>query len=109
MIGPRFESSAYVLNGDAASKNSDTLIRFARAMHEAILYTNAHLDQTVDLVASYSGIDPAVIRRSTRVIDPEYVEARYIQPLIDAAAKSGLIDRTFSAAEIISPYALRPN
>ena len=77
-------------------------------MHEAILYTNAHLDQTVDLVASYSGIDPAVIRRSTRVIDPEYLEARYIQPLIDAAATSGLIDRKFSAAEIISPYALRP-
>jgi len=109
MIAPRFESSGYVVNGDAASKNSDTMIRFTRAMHEAILYTNAHLDQTVDLVASYSGIDPAIIRKSTRVIDPEYVEARYIQPLIDAAATSGLIDRKFSAAEIISPYALRPN
>jgi NitT/TauT family transport system substrate-binding protein len=107
-IGAHFESSAYVVNADAARKNVDAMNRFARAMHEAILYTNAHLDQTVDLVAAYSGIDPAVIRRSTRVVDPEYVEVRYLQPLIDAAAKSGLIDHRFNAAEIVSPYALRP-
>jgi ABC-type nitrate/sulfonate/bicarbonate transport system substrate-binding protein len=107
-IARRFEVSGFVANGDAVAKNPDEMSRFARAMHEAILYTNSHLDATVDLVASYSGIAPAVIAKSMRVIDPEYVEARLVQPVIDAAVKSGLLDQRFDAREIISGAAVRP-
>jgi hypothetical protein len=43
-----------------------------------------------------------------RVIDPDYCEVRYIQPVIDALAKYGAIDKGFPAAEIISSAAVKP-
>lgn len=108
VIGKRFEATAYValqpwIEADAAAAE-----RFARAMHELIVFTNAHQSETVDLVASYSGVDAAVVAKSVRSVDPEYVEAANLQPLIDFAANARVIDRRFDANEIIASTALRP-
>ena len=43
-----------------------------------------------------------------RIIDPEYVEVRNIQPLLDVCVKYGVLDRAFPAEEIISPVAVKP-
>lgn len=105
-IAPHFEVSGYVTSNDILEKQAGVMNRFAQAMHEAIRYTNTHLDQTVALVASYSGVDAAVIAKSIRIVDPEFLEARYIQPVIDVAAKAGLLDRRFDANEIIATAAV---
>ncbi len=55
-----------------------------------------------------SGVAPEVIARSVRMVDPEYVEPRNIQPVIDVLAKYGQLDRAFPAEEIISSAALKP-
>lgn len=107
-ISKRFQTAGYVATAEFSAKNQDPLRRFARAMHDAAVYTNAHMSETVDIVASYSGIPAAAIAKSVRATDPEYVESRNIQPLIDVAAKYGIIDRSFPANEIISPAALQP-
>jgi NitT/TauT family transport system substrate-binding protein len=107
-ISKRFQTAGYIATADFSAKNADTLRRFAQAMHEAAVYTNAHLPETVDIVAAYSGIPAAAIAKSVRASDPEYVDPRNIQPLIDVAAKYGIIDRAFSADEIISQAAVRP-
>ncbi len=107
-IGKRFEAGAYAVMDAQIERNGDALTRFARGLHEAQAYTNTHLAETVDLVASYSGVAPEVIARSARMIDPEYVEARNLQPVIDVLAKYGQLDRTFPADEIISSAALKP-
>ncbi len=107
-IAKRFETAGLVASADYIAKNQDAMTRFARAMHESIVYTNSHMPQTVDLVASYSGVEAAVIAKSVRATDPEYVEAKNIQPLIDVAAKYGIIEKTFDANEIISEVAVRP-
>ena len=83
------------------------MVRFGKAMHDSIVYTNNHLPETVDLVASFSGIEPALVAKSIRAIDPEYVDPRNIQPMIDTAVKYGLIDRAFSADDIIATTASR--
>lgn len=101
-IGKRFEAAVYVSMGDYVNANLEVMGRFARAMHEAIVYVNGHLAETVDLVASYTGIDPAVVARSARTTDPEYLEARFLQPLIDISYKYKLIDRAFPADELFS-------
>lgn len=106
-IAKRFESGAYVGLGPD-SRNADAFARFARAMHESQLYTNAHLAETVGLVASYSGVAPDVIAHSIRMIDPEYVDPKLIQPVIDVLAKYGQLDKPFPAQEIISSVALKP-
>lgn len=107
-IAKRFESAGYVTTAEYAARNQDALARFARAMHDAAVYTNAHLAETTDIVASYSGIPAAAIAKSVRATDPEYVDPRNIQPLIDVAAKYGAIERAFPADEIISSAAVRP-
>jgi NitT/TauT family transport system substrate-binding protein len=107
-IGKKFETSGYVATGDYVRKNLDTMQRFARAMHEAVIYTNSHMPETVGIVASYSGVEPAIIAKSARAIDPEFVDVKNIQPLIDAAAKYGIIEHGFNADEIISSAAMRP-
>jgi NitT/TauT family transport system substrate-binding protein len=105
-IAPRFESGVYAVMAPAAEKNADAMTRFARAIHESALYTNTHLPETVDLVASYSGVAADVVAHSVRMTDPEYIEPQYVQPVIDVLAKYGIIQRPFPAREVISALAL---
>jgi len=102
------EAAGFAVLGTSVDQNRAAYSKFARAMHEASAYTNSHPQQTIDLVASYSGATPDVVARSVRSIDPDYLEVRNLQPLIDVCAKYGLIDKDFAAQEIISSAALRP-
>jgi ABC-type nitrate/sulfonate/bicarbonate transport system substrate-binding protein len=106
-IAKHFESGAYVVMETNTEKNPETMARFARALHEAQLYTNGHLAETTDLVASYSGIQPDVIARSIRMIDPEYVDPKNLQPVIDLLAKYGQLDKPFPADELVSSAAIK--
>jgi NitT/TauT family transport system substrate-binding protein len=107
-IAKRFETAALAVMTPYATQNFDVMHRFADAVHESLLFTNSHLAETVDLVSGYSGIAPEVVAHSVRMTDPEYVEARNIQPVIDILAKYGVTTRTFPAQELISPAALKP-
>jgi ABC-type nitrate/sulfonate/bicarbonate transport system substrate-binding protein len=106
-IAKRYQASVFVSTIDYVAANADTMGRFVRAMRESIVYTNTHLPETVDLVASYTGSEPSAVARSVRAIDPEYIDPKDIEPLIKIAFKYKLIDRSFSADELISPVALR--
>jgi len=106
-IAGEFEGAGYAVMEPTVLKNPDAMMRFAGAFHEASAYTNTHPVEMVDLVASITGITPDVVAKMQRVIDPEYLEPRNIQPVIDAFAKYGMIDRAFPAQEIISSAALK--
>jgi NitT/TauT family transport system substrate-binding protein len=105
-IAPRFEAAAFAVMGPEAEKNADAMKRFALAIHESALYTNAHLPETIALVAAYSGISADVVAHSVRMTDPEYLEVRYIQPVIDVLAKYGILQKPFPARDVISALAL---
>lgn len=107
-ISKRLDAAGYAAMTPFIEKNADAVVRFERAVHEAALYTNTHDAETVDIVAGYSGIAPDVVAKSVRMVDPEYLEVRLFQPLIDALARFGFLTRAFNAAEIISPTALKP-
>jgi NitT/TauT family transport system substrate-binding protein len=107
-IAKRLDASGYAAMRPFIEKNTDAIVRFERAMHEAQVYTNSHMAETVDIVAGYSGIAPEVVAKSVRMIDPEYLDVNNFQPLIDALAKYGFLSASFNAAEIISSVALKP-
>lgn len=107
-MGKRIEVGSLVATASYIEKNQDAMRRFGRAMHEAIVYTNSHMEGTAPMVASYSGTDVAVVAKGLRATDPEYLEPRNIQPIIDVAVKYGLLDRRIDAAELIASTALRP-
>ncbi len=100
-IAKHFQISGWAASADAAAKNPDAFMRFGRAMHEAIVYSNAHLADTVDLVAQYTKIDPQVIAHGTRVLDAEYLTPENLQPMVEVSLKYGLIDKSFDAGELI--------
>ncbi|HEY5348822.1 MAG TPA: ABC transporter substrate-binding protein [Candidatus Lustribacter sp.] len=89
------------------AQNRDVMARFAKAMHEASVYTNTHLADTVDLVAAYTNVPPDVVAKSVRFVDAEYLEPRYLQPMIDLCARYNLIDKDFPAAEVIGSVAVK--
>jgi len=64
-----------------------------------------HLD---DARRSDGGAPADVVAKSVRFVDAEYLEPRYLQPMIDLCSRYQLIDKDFPAAEVISPVALKP-
>ena len=107
-ISERFESQGFVATSDFVTQHADAMARFAKAMHESAVYNNGHMAQTVQLVASFSDVPADVIARSVRAVDGDYVVAQEIQPLIDFAARYGMIPHAFPAGDIISPAAVKP-
>lgn len=107
-IAKQIQVGAYVVMEPFVERNFDVMSRLARGLHEATVYTNTHMAETVALVASYSGAPPDAVAKMNRFVDPEYCDVRLVQPVIDALAKYGAIDKGFPAAEIISSAALKP-
>jgi NitT/TauT family transport system substrate-binding protein len=106
-IADHFQAQAFIATSDFVTQHPDAMERFAKEMHESAIYNNAHMPQTVGLVASFTAIPADVIAHSVRAVDAEYVTPQTVQPLIDAAAKYGMIAHAFPAADIISPAALK--
>ena len=52
-------------------------------------------------------MDAAIVRRSTRTLNAEYVDVADLQPLMDAVAKYKVIDRSFPLEELYSSVMLR--
>ena len=106
-IAARFMISGWFASADYVSKHRDIVARFERVMQQAEDYANTHHAETLDLVAQFTGLDASVIAGMVRPTYPAALDPRDIQPVIDAEAKYKAIDHSFSAAEMISPLALR--
>ena len=107
-IAPRFLMTAWFSTGDFASKNKEAVQGFERAMRDASVYNNAHHDQMVPLLAEFTKLDPTLIARTIKGSQPSFLDPKTVQPMIDVSAKYQLIDKAFSAGDIISPVALKP-
>lgn len=106
-LGKRWLITAVFTTTGFAAKNRDALRRFVRALHAADVYADTHHAETAPLVAAFNGIDPAVVLQMHRNVVGDYLDPREIQPAIDAAARYGIISRSFPAQEIISADALK--
>lgn len=108
-IAPRWMVASWFTTTAYATKNRDVVARFSQAMHTATVYANTHFAETAPLIASFVGVEPAAVAKMKRVTCAEYLDARDIQPPVDAAAHYKVIDRAFTAQELISPDALKPS
>jgi len=106
-IGKRFEAAVYVSTTDYVAANRDALSRFAHGMHDAAVYTNSHPAEMTEIVATFTKMDPALVARTFRTTDPEYLDPKTLQPVIDAAFRYKLISRTFPAEELFSSVVLK--
>lgn len=106
-VGKNVMTAGFAAMNPVIAQNRDLFGRFAKAMHESSSYTNTHLQQTIDLVAGFSGVTTDVVAHSVRFIDATSIDPKALQPVIDLCARYGLIDKTFPARDVISSVAVK--
>lgn len=103
-IARRFLVTAWFVHGPWAAAHRDVALRFAQVIHQATLYSNAHIPEMVPIVASYTGMTPEVAQQALRTqkraasLDPAQ-----IQPVIDAAARFHEMSASFPARDVVMP------
>jgi NitT/TauT family transport system substrate-binding protein len=108
-IAKRFMITGWFATESYIEKNHDALIRFAQVVQRSAAYTNVHHAETVSVTAPFWNVDPEVLATMNRAYVATAVDPRDIQPVIDAAAKYGVIDKPFPAEDLISAVAPRVN
>jgi NitT/TauT family transport system substrate-binding protein len=102
-IAPHFLLSCWVATADFIAKNPAVVNAFVAALGESAKYTNAHQAATVDMVAAFTGQEPAVVARSIRSVTAESVALADLQLPLDFAVKSGIIDKPFELTGLLAP------
>ena len=87
------------------STNRASMMRFAAAMRDGALIANKHPlpPEAAPILAKYTHVPPATIARL--VMRTEYalaLDPLVVQPVIDGAAKYGILPKTFPALEILA-------
>jgi len=101
-IAKHYLLTAWFATNDYIAKNAATIARFAQIVEQSAAYTNGHSNETIPMIADFSGIDPAALAHMVRGLCGTRLEPRDIQPVIDAAAKYQIIDRRFDAQEMVA-------
>jgi ABC-type nitrate/sulfonate/bicarbonate transport system substrate-binding protein len=102
VIAPRFLVSCWVATVEYIAKNPDIVNAFAAGATEAAQYTNTHQPATVDLVAAFTGQDPALLGRGVRTVIAESITLAEVQKPLDFAFKYGVIDQHYDVAPILA-------
>jgi NitT/TauT family transport system substrate-binding protein len=100
-IAPHFMETGWFSSADYAAKHRDLVARFAKVVADASGYVNAHVAETADALAAFSGVSSASILQAGISPCSTSIDVREIQPLIDAMAKYGLIDHRFDASDFL--------
>jgi NitT/TauT family transport system substrate-binding protein len=104
-IAKRFLLTAYFTTKAFAVANADAVTHFAQAMAASAAYLNGHQAETVDLVARFTGALPEAVRSIPRETFATTLEARDVQPYIDASVKYKFIPERIDAAALIAATA----
>ena len=102
-IAKRYLVTGFFTTDAYLAKNADTVLKFVQVLRTAAAYTNTHHAETLAMTAAFWGIDPAALGAMNRASVGLTVEPREIQPVIDAAAKYGVIEEPFDARDLIAP------
>ncbi len=95
LVGAWFSTSSW------AQEHRDLVRRFRDVMVETARWANAHHDESSRILEKYTKLaSPPGMRR---VPFAEKSEPAQIQPVIDAAAKYGVLKATFPASELLLP------
>jgi NitT/TauT family transport system substrate-binding protein len=100
-IAREYLQTAWFTTAAYAAAHRDAIERFARVASTAGVYANSHHDETAVALAAFSGVDLGTITEADRGIYAGGLDARQVQPLIDAAARYAMIPRRFDAAEML--------
>jgi ABC-type nitrate/sulfonate/bicarbonate transport system substrate-binding protein len=107
-VGSHFCSSVWFSTSDWVSKNPDTVRRFIAVMKNAANWANAHPHESALMLAPHLKQTPADIEGSIRVFYGVDMTPDLVQPVIDVAARYGLLKKDFPASDLVASVALKP-
>jgi NitT/TauT family transport system substrate-binding protein len=101
-IAPEFLIGVYFTTTSFLQKSPDLVRRFAATIYEAGRWANKNQSLSADIVAKYSKMTPETTHKMRRVIYAGELTPRLVQPELDVAFKSGIIDKAVSASDMIA-------
>jgi NitT/TauT family transport system substrate-binding protein len=100
-IAPFFVLSGWFTTTDYAAKHPDVIRTFVRVMYDAAKFANGHPGDTAPMMSDLTKVPMSIYQTMPRVGAATSTNPRDWQPLIDAAAKYGVIPHAFPAKAFI--------
>lgn len=100
-IAPEFFLGTFITTRTFAEANPDLMHRLATALRETARWANSHHRETGPILVKLTKIAPATLERMRRATFGERLTPQGLQPLIDLAARYGLLSASFPARELI--------
>jgi NitT/TauT family transport system substrate-binding protein len=100
-VAPAYLLSGWIASSDWIAKNPDAARHFAAAIREINDWTNKNPGPAAVILSKYTKVPVADIEHMHRGAFPTTFDLGLVQPVIDAAAKYGVIPKTFPAGDIV--------
>ena len=101
-IAPRWLIGTYIATGAWIAKNPDVARRVHLALRQTAQWYDADRAGSVAPVAALTKQDPSVVEHSIRAIFGLEATPALVQPVIDVAARYGVLKAPFPASEVIA-------
>ena len=101
-ISKHFCTSTWFTTRDYAAKNPDVVRRFVSGLQEATRYEYAHQAEMAKYLAPFLHVDETALAAFPRTTNGLALEAADYQPVIDLAARYGIIPKAFPAGEMLT-------
>lgn len=102
-ISSRWMITAWAATEAWIAANSDTARRYAEALRGSSAWSNKNRDKTAQIVSDLMKVDIGVARSMHRYDFAEKPDVSLVAPVIDVAARYGVITSRFPAADLFSP------
>jgi NitT/TauT family transport system substrate-binding protein len=106
-VAHRFPDTLMFAKADWVGANRDTVDKFLRATREAAAYVGGHENETLPLLVKFLNLDPAGLGHQHFPPRGVGLTAADLQPVIDAAARYGVIPNALPAQQMICSCALK--
>jgi len=99
-IAPRYVLAGFMTTKEWAAKNPALAAKFIAAIKETAQWANTNRSASAAILSKYTKIPQPVVERMKRGEYAETLLASDYQPVIDAAAKYGVLPKAFPAPEL---------
>lgn len=102
-VQPGMGVAQYVTTGEFIAEHPETVQRFKRALKKGAEWVNANVEQPAfgELVASYSKLQPEVIKEIVVANAPVSLSAESVQKTLDLMKKHDLLEEPMTASKLI--------
>jgi NitT/TauT family transport system substrate-binding protein len=101
-IAKQWYIALFFARPDWIAANPDVARRFASAIQKTAVWANGHHAQSATMLSDMTKIPVTVTSAMRRVTYGEKLDVAFMQPMLDAAAKAGVLTSSVSARDLIA-------